>query len=643
VRAHLLDELEHGRAPHGVQKSMKALRLFLHFYVLRHPDAVDFRALEVADVDAFVDERSRDRDGSPQQTLAGVAKGDLTRALQLLDFLREQHDPLVGEAFSTVPFRQRARIASGAVQLRAQRMLHVVPGPDELLTPEARTQAELAKDCWEIANLTGVRQNPTCGITRLDFTGIPGAFRLAVKDFLRVMLLVTGRSPSYAHTELRRLRGFLQFYELRHPNATTLDELAVADVDAWVAHLRSSLNRLGHQRSDVDVVDGTFVAQRFARFLQRMARPEAPTRPIDRIFVPERLPSCGRRFAHAGVRYIPVSVLSQIDAHIDRFDEQYLPVLVVLRASGWRISDVLNLRWDRCLERGDNGWSLIGDIHKTRVLGHRVPISADVAAVIEVQIRLVRQAFTENENAGHFLFPNPHPARLGLPVSPDVIRAAFQRFVKRCEIVDPSGQLFRLRAHAFRHTKAVELINNGMGMTYVQQWLAHLTPEMTLIYAHLSEDTMRKQWEQAMAQGAVQIRSEGPQLIDPDEVIAGNELELAYIRGNLDATRVETGYCFKPLKMECPFVDIACFSCHNHVTTTDFLPQFRRQEQDLVDQIDLGSAAGRPHWVDKNQKKLRAVQAIIAALEQQRVHGLPKAQREYTPSERVARATKVAV
>jgi integrase len=129
---------------------------------------------------------------------------------------------------------------------------------------------------------------------------------------------------------------------------------------------------------------------------------------------------------------------------------------------------------------------LVGDIHKTRVLGHRVPISADVAAVIEVQIRLVRQAFTEAENAGRFLFPNPHPARLGLPVSPNVIRAAFERFVKRYEIVDPSGQPFRLRAHAFRHTKAVELINNGMGMTYVQQWLAHLTPEMTLIYAHLS-------------------------------------------------------------------------------------------------------------------------------------------------------------
>ena len=87
--------------------------------------------------------------------------------------------------------------------------------------------------------------------------------------------------------------------------------------------------------------------------------------------------------------------------------------------------------------------------------------------------------------------------------------------------------------------------------------------------------------------------------------------------------------------MECPFVEIACFTCHNHVTTADFLPQFQRQERDLIEQIDLGTAARRPHWVEKNQKKLRAVQSIISALEQQRVHGLPKAQREYGQAERV--------
>jgi len=46
--------------------------------------------------------------------------------------------------------------------------------------------------------------------------------------------------------------------------------------------------------------------------------------------------------------------------------------------------------------------------------------------------------------------------------------------------------------------------------------------------------------------------------------------------------------------MDCPFVEIASFTCHNHVTTSGFLPQFQRQERDLIEQIDLGTAAGRP-------------------------------------------------
>jgi integrase len=192
---------------------------------------------------------------------------------------------------------------------------------------------------------------------------------------------------------------------------------------------------------------------------------------------PELVPPARRTEDRNRVNYIPESVLQQIDQHIEAFDEAYLPILTVLRASGWRISDVLALRYDACLEGEGDKWSLVGDIHKTHVLGHHVPITADVAAAIRVQTALVRKAFGHHENPKHYLFPSPNPRCIGLPVRAN----AFHRFVTRCRIVGPDGRPFRLRAHAFRHTKAVELINNGMGMSYVQQWLAHLSPEMTLV------------------------------------------------------------------------------------------------------------------------------------------------------------------
>jgi hypothetical protein len=43
---------------------------------------------------------------------------------------------------------------------------------------------------------------------------------------------------------------------------------------------------------------------------------------------------------------------------------KYIPVIVLLRATGWRISDILNLRYDNCLEQTSQGWYLCGDIKK---------------------------------------------------------------------------------------------------------------------------------------------------------------------------------------------------------------------------------------------------------------------------------------
>ena len=79
---------------------------------------------------------------------------------------------------------------------------------------------------------------------------------------------------------------------------------------------------------------------------------------------------------------------------------------------GTRFSDVLALRYDNCLEGEGDRWSLVGDIHKTRVLGHHVPITADVASAIRVQTALVRKAFGKYENPKHYLFLRLTPAAL---------------------------------------------------------------------------------------------------------------------------------------------------------------------------------------------------------------------------------------
>jgi integrase len=217
------------------------------------------------------------------------------------------------------------------------------------------------------------------------------------------------------------------------------------------------------------------------------------------------------------VKYIPQPVLRQLDTHLQHLPAGYIPIVVLLRASGWRISDVLYLKWETCLEQdGDKFW-LVGDIQKTRVLGHKIPITQEVAAVLLAQIAWVKQHYTAQENPKGWLFPASKRMRTsqrfvrGNPLGERGVRAALDQLVEKYQIRDERGELFRFGLHAFRHTKGVELLNNGMSLVMVQQWMAHASPEMTLVYAKMLDETMRTQWQKAVQHGLVQFNEGRPE------------------------------------------------------------------------------------------------------------------------------------
>ncbi len=119
---------------------------------------------------------------------------------------------------------------------------------------------------------------------------------------------------------------------------------------------------------------------------------------------------------------------------------------------------------------------------------------------------------------------------------------ALNLLARSSQIRGPGGEIFHFRIHAFRHTKAVERISNGTSLLTVQRWLAHASPEMTLTYAKILNATLQRQWEQAMAQGAVRITAEGTAYVASTEALTGgNDLELSHVRGNLDAIRLPNG------------------------------------------------------------------------------------------------------
>jgi integrase len=497
-------------------------------------------------------------------------------------------------------------------------------------------EAELTKDIWDVRNIPGARYLAYKSDYLLNFTLAPAVFRPSLKRYIR-LLIAQNYSLSECVRRLRFLRLFLDFYLQRYPSACGVQQLNRGDIEAYLLYLKTGVNSYGKPNSDFHIWRAINHLQQFLEYLERSSSAEATLLPVRKLIWPGDGGNA-HQYTSPDVKYIPETVLHQLEQHMHKLPPGHLPVVIILRASGWRIGDVLNLRYDTCLEKTSSGWWLCGDIQKTNVLNHKVPISDEIASIVVAQRELVKK-HSEEDNPERYLFLAPTRKRKGRPPLSQKIQGALNRLATACEITDENGTIFHFKNHAFRHTKAVELINAGMSLLHVQKWLAHLTPEMTLVYARLFDSTRRKEWEQAFAKGAVRIDTEGsPKMVNAEQLGNEQEIEWEHIRHNLDAVRLADGYCFKPKKANCPTQDSPCYTCRHFCTTPDFLPQFEKQERELHELIELGEKAGSEIWVERNTQKLNRVLPLIQVLRKGDLHHpAGKVMREYTPEERAKR------
>jgi integrase len=492
---------------------------------------------------------------------------------------------------------------------------------------------EFAKDIWDVRHLPGVRYPAHRSDHLLNFTQVPASFRPLLKRYFKFLL--TQYCYAACNTRLSVLRLFLDFFTQQHPDVGDFHEVNRATIEAYLLFLTTRTNFYGKPTSRHQKWLAIHALKYYFEYLERTSSPEVPPIPVGKLI----WPSDAGKFPESPsntIKYIPEPILLQLEEHMHALPAAYLPVVILLRASGWRISDVLNLRYDTCVERTSSGWWLCGDIQKTQVLNHKVPISEEIAAIASAQCALAKDAVSQDENPHRYLFPAYTKKRQGRPLTAYGVCNALNGLAVQAKIQDESGRIFHFKTHAFRHTKAVELINNGMSLVHVQKWLAHLTPEMTLVYAQILDSTMRREWEKAFAKGAVRIDREGsPNFVPTEQLTNAHEIEWEHIRHNLDAVRLPNGYCFKPKKADCPTQITPCYSCHHFCTTPNFLPQFEQEKHDLQELIDLGKKAGSTPWVERNSQNLNKLLPVIQVLNQGQVHHpAGKAVREYTPQER---------
>ena len=177
--------------------------------------------------------------------------------------------------------------------------------------------------------------------------------------------------------------------------------------------------------------------------------------------------------------------------------------MLVLIDCGLRAIDTARLKIDAVIA-GSDGAPYLRYFNHKRGREAVVPLSDRASEALAAQRAWVRESYPED---CQWLFPRVKANRLGKqPRGYTFVYETLRRWADALDLRDEHGEPIRPSPHAFRHTYATGMVNNDVDLFSVQTLLDHDSPEMTLRYARLNMQTLRRKWE--AAQQRITIRGE---------------------------------------------------------------------------------------------------------------------------------------
>lgn len=475
---------------------------------------------------------------------------------------------------------------------------------------------EMDRDVWRALRVPGAKLSAAMKRTQpiMDFTDVPEEYRPMVKRFMK--RLVIRRSWSYCHETLMYIRYFFTAFYSHGYSDGFLEKLSRKDVEnylQWVAEDYEGNNATFRSKAV------SFIRS-WLDYIQIAEYPQAPEKSIERLIFDEDIPPRERAAdTIEKVRYIPAPVIQQLDADIDQIEPAEMrPVYILLRESGWRGTDILNLRYDTCLQYIWNEKEkrsvpyLCGEITKVGIPELKDPIRDEVAEMVKLLAKEAGDKSTEENNPDRYLFNCYEGRCMGLPYSKPAFSRSVQKVIDKNDIRDTDGSLFHFRAHGLRHTRAMEYAEQGMPIGIIQRLLGHCSLQMTLHYARVSEDTLYQKWKSTEKLELFKPVTAPPMAKENRQ---DGEIHFEKVRENLDAVRVPFGVCFKPSKVGCRRQTEQCMECPSFCSTTENLDEYAEEIDKVREMIRIGETLGRSDWIEKNKEYLSRLEAVRARVE----------------------------
>ena len=483
---------------------------------------------------------------------------------------------------------------------------------------------EWEKDRWDVRILHtkhGLYYSKSLTAHYLDFTKIePLKIRESTKKYIKQRLM--GRqdlSFATAKAYVRTLTKFFSFIFSLETTWNDLKDFKRPHMEQYIQWLHKDTKNKGIDSSERYISEELKRINKFLGDIQKYEYEIAPNTNIRLLFFPGDKPKVKKK-PFGQIDYIPDFVLEQLFAHLNDLPEDIIPVVWVAFKTGLRISDVLELTTD-CLVQLNGKYSIVTDIEKTQVQGHRIPIDEDLAKILSVLISYSKENSTQDNNPEGYIFVRYQGTRKGKPYTQCWIRRHLNELAKKNHIVDENGNIFRFKTHQFRHTYAVKLLNGGADILTVQELLAHASPEMTLRYAKLLDETKRKAFESVINQGVFSFDLNGEvQKINVGEDIPDDILQALWQEHKLNAMDNPYGTCHARLKGDCPHMEAPpCLTCNSGSPCKDLAIGFSELDIEKYElhiktttrAVEVAKQHNREDMVEKHVQNLNRYQGIL--------------------------------
>lgn len=467
-----------------------------------------------------------------------------------------------------------------------------------VLKPKKRQTMPISDDVWDAETL-GIDYHEYRPIPKIVFLDISQDWlKHFAKKFISYMAnngKATGTLANYATC----LRKFSNFLEVNYP-INGMEEINRDVIVDFLTYLKKSNLKPEPRRGIIGRLNTFF---EIGKINQWFDIPSYLIRSEDAPNKVKYLP-----------RYMPSEVIQQLNQHLDALPDPIMRMILVIQECGLRVGELLTLPIN-CLKQDTKGDFYIQFMRHKMKNEDSIPISSEIAEVIQEQQQYVRENL---ENNFKYLFCGSKKGRREfIPeakmMTYDTFRHRINDLFKKYNICDNSGNPWQFQTHQFRHTVGTRMINLGIPHHIVQRYLGHESPTMTMRYAYIHDETLKKELNKYHENRVVNIAGETVEL---ERSSLENDSDLEWFKKTVLAMALPYGYCGRPKVLgKCMLPPNSCLNCAYLRTNKNFIEVFTDELKRTNEVLAKAKQYGWEVQISMNEPIKENLEKLIKVLE----------------------------